>query len=899
MERNKNWHSYTNAELEREFRSDSATGLTEAEAHRRLRHGKNKIWEVKTVSVKKYLASSMLDFTTVLLILTVVAAAFFGRGNEALAVAVMLVLCRAVRVAVYIYSQRNLEKNASAALPLAKVVRGGSVRQIPADRIVTGDVIILDSGDTVPCDIRLTAADNVIVSETYVTDKEGLVKKDSSPVVSGKNKDIPLSLRTNMLYATSVVVGGFGIGMAVATGKDTLVCAREGSVEIPGGEDIPVLDKLSDWSRVCSLALVAAAFIITILGITVGSQSFFGIFLPSVAMSSACLSEFIGAVGAFSWSVSLRKDKKEGGVYKNVSTAEAAANADVLIVRSSEIFKSRKITLHSYFTDSKLKLIGTKGAEPPSELLALACYCTGMTPKGSIAKGSFGQGVRQTSIIPYDVVRSMWDEHGDKSKDPGYTILGHVTAGEEGSDGFDGTLLALENRFIFAMSGRAERIVDRCASYKEGGKIYPLDAEYRKKVLSYAAALKKHGVTVCAVAQRESPYNSMRRLSVLQNSLCFEGFIAVSDRMEEGAAAALSKFRGEGGRVMIFSDPSCADHDEDKLFCESEGVFRTGDLYLDEKESKGAGNIPLDEGTLTMIRTPGGAEGIRERLRFIGMCRAAGLRTAYVGYGVEDMWSMQRSDVSVAVPGPQGTVIPQVLRTAADGVSDTVAGGFSAAFGMIEKCRRAMFNLRNILTYLITSHSARLILMLICAVASFPVMNATHLVFWGLVLDFVTVMAIAKTPSSGGYLKASECAMPEEKSDVLYPTLFGVLCAVLSTATPFVGRAVISASGREFALSEQQMVVVMFTSCILAMPFVAAEFAGRWGLFSRESEYGKAFILPFAAAAAGIVAALASPISEIPFPGFLMCAFMLIPAVVIVAVMSVIRAAQTKQENKQ
>ena len=219
------------------------------------------------------------------------------------------------------------------------------------------------------------------------------------------------------------------------------------------------------------------------------------------------------------------------------------------------------------------------------------------------------------------------------------------------------------------------------------------------------------------------------------------------------------------------------------------------------------------------------------------------------------------------------------------------------AYRTLEKCRGALYNLRNILTYLITSHSARFILMLICAAASFPVMNATHLTFWGLILDFITVLAIAKVPSYKEHLTREDCSLPDEKTDVLYPTLYGVLCALLSCAAPFFGRAVIRLAGREFMLTEEQMVLVMFISCIIAMPFAAAEYAGRWGLFSKRSEYGKFFWASFAAAAAGVVISFTSPVTKTGFPGFLMCAFMLIPAVVMVTVMSVIRAAVRNKEN--
>ena len=76
MNRERNWHSLETADLERIFRTDGAKGLSDKEAERRLRHGKNTVWEVKTASVKRYAVRSLFDLTTVLLVLAVFAAAF-------------------------------------------------------------------------------------------------------------------------------------------------------------------------------------------------------------------------------------------------------------------------------------------------------------------------------------------------------------------------------------------------------------------------------------------------------------------------------------------------------------------------------------------------------------------------------------------------------------------------------------------------------------------------------------------------------------------------------------------------------------------------------------------------------------------------------------------------------
>ncbi len=898
MERDRNWHRLTNAQLEALFRSDSATGLSDSEAARRLRRGKNTIWHVEGTSVKKYAAKTLMDLATLLLVITVAAAAAFGGGKLAVAVLVMLAIGRSARIAAYVWAQRILEKNARAALPRAKVVRGGNVKIISADLIVPGDVIILDSGDTVPCDIRLTAADGVIVSESAVTDNSGIVSKNSAPL---EGDDIPVMLRTNMVYATSAVVSGFAIGIAVATGRDTLAAAREGVVELSDATEVPVLEKLSDWSRICSLCLTGAAFVITLIGVLIGGVGLFQVFLPSVAMAAACLSEYLGAAGALTWAVALKGDGKE--VMRSAAAAETAANADVMIIRSPKVMRSGKITLHSYYRNSKLSLMGTKGALPPQRLLALACYCTGCTPGGSLASGSFGIKTRHTGVLDYTLIRSLWECHGKKEKDPGYTIVQHIAAGEELSEDLDNVLVAKGNSFYFAAMGKVSKILSRSSSVRVGNEVVPLDDAARAKIEDYAKNLKKRGVTLCAIGFRKSHYNSLRRVSVLQTSLCFEGFFAVSDRMEEEASSMVDSFRRGGGSVVIFSD--AANADEDKYFLEAEGVLKTGDAYISAAESAAFKSRADEKGSLSVICVPDGAAGISERLRILKLYTGEDTKCVYIGCGVEDMWSMQAADVSFAVPVSASGGVPQILRTVADGIIGGSGGGFSGAFRLMEKCRHALVNIRHMLKYLIVSHVARVVLMLVGAASAMPIPSAPQLIFWGLIVDLAASAAIAAVPyvrGQNGYSASKRAyATPDDAGDVLIPTLYGALCALFATAVPFVARAVLRAAGMDAHVTDGGYMSSIFISCIFAMPFAASELAGGFGIFSRQSVYGRAFVLPYVAAVFGIAAELLMPVLGIDlgsqFPGWFITAFSVLPAALLVCVMSVVRALKNKKKS--
>lgn len=900
----KNWHYLTNAQLEALFYTDSATGLTEAEAARRLRKKRNTIWYVNSAGTKKYAAKTLMDLTTLLLAAAAAASAAFGGVAAAVSIGIMLAVSRIARIAIYIWSQRILEKNARAALPRAKVVRGGSVKIIPADMIVTGDVIILDAGDTVPCDIRLTAADGVAVSESAVTDTPGIVRKSYEPMLKNGDGEIPPMLRSNMVYATGAVVSGFAIGIAVAIGSDTLAVAREGSIELSDSSDVPVLEKLSEWSRICSLSLTGAAFIITLVGVLFGS-SLFQVFLPCAAMAAACLSEYLCAVGALAWARALKSS--EGEVMRSAAAGEAAADTRFLVLRSTKILKSGKITLHSYYRNSNLSLMGTKGVKAPGRLLALACYCTGSTPGGSLAAGSFGLSSRYTGALDYTLVRSLWEQHGKSESDPKYTIVQHISAGSEGSEGLDNVLLAKDNSFYFAVCGRLSDVLGRSSSVRIGNEVVPLNDGERAKILDYAKNLKKRGVTLCAVGFRRSHYNSLRRLSVLQTSLCFEGFFAVSERMEEGVLDKILSFKRSGSKLIVFTDT--AKCEEDKYFLEAEGVFGTEDVFISSDQCSSVKSAVPGDGSLSLICVPDGAEGIRERLRILKLCGEGeenSGKCAYIGHGVEDMWNMQAADISFAVPESASKGIPQVLRITADGMTAGEGGGFLGTFRLMEKCRHALINIRHMLKYLIVSHVARLIVLIVGAVAALPVpmLSASQVVFWGLIVDISACVAIVMSPYRDGResLMSAASSAPDDSRQVIFPTLYGALCAAFSVASPFAAAALLRAGGREVSLTGGALLGCIFVSCIFAMPFIAAETASGKGIFSKDFVWGKAFILPFAAAAVGIIAEMFTPlgkqVSGVDFSGWFMLAFSVFPTALLVGVMSVVRALGRGRSEK-
>ena len=164
------------------------------------------------------------------------------------------------------------------------------------------------------------------------------------------------------------------------------------------------------------------ALVIKAVGLFVGSGDLFEVFLPSIAMAAAGLSEYISAIGSFAWAYKLKCDTDAKSVLLKASVAEKAANTELLILRNVNVVKSKKNTLHSYYEGEKLTMMGTKGADIPAKLLRLACYCTGATPEGSVVSGALATRQKTEGVLPYALVRTLCEESREAIAKAGYVV---------------------------------------------------------------------------------------------------------------------------------------------------------------------------------------------------------------------------------------------------------------------------------------------------------------------------------------------------------------------------------------------------------------------------------------------------------------------------------------------
>ncbi|MEK7542342.1 MAG: HAD-IC family P-type ATPase, partial [Patescibacteria group bacterium] len=321
-----NWHSLTLTETANLLRTNLENGLSEkAIAYHREFFGPNKLPEEKPPSK---LILFLKQFKNPLIFILVVAgfgALFFQEYTDS------IVILSTVFINTLIgYVHENRAANALAKLkqilhPKATVIRSGHKKEILQTDLVPGDVILLNPGDKIPADARLFDCWNLEVTEAVLTG-EWLAASKRTGVLK---KTTPLADRDNMVYMGSVVESGKGKALVCSTG----IHCELGKIstlikDIKEGET-PYQKKLTRFSSIIGILIVALAFLIFVQGTLTGA-GVFEMFQLGVAIAVSAIPEGLPIAMTIVLALGMQKILKEGGLVRSLPAAETLGSTTVI-----------------------------------------------------------------------------------------------------------------------------------------------------------------------------------------------------------------------------------------------------------------------------------------------------------------------------------------------------------------------------------------------------------------------------------------------------------------------------------------------------------------------------------------------------------------------------------------
>ena len=209
-------------EVKEEFKTDLERGLTTEEVKERLeKYGSNALKEKKKTPIIVRFLEQFKDFMVIILLIAAVVSVVINPEDWIESLIILIVVLINAILGTYQESkaEKSLEALQKMSSHVAKVMRNGKLEVVPSKELVIGDIVILDTGDYVPADLRIIEAANLKSQESSLTGESVPVEKQSE-VLEG---EIGIGDRTNMLFSSSLITYGRGKGIVVETGMNTEV----------------------------------------------------------------------------------------------------------------------------------------------------------------------------------------------------------------------------------------------------------------------------------------------------------------------------------------------------------------------------------------------------------------------------------------------------------------------------------------------------------------------------------------------------------------------------------------------------------------------------------------------------------------------------------------------------
>lgn len=753
------WHLRDPDAVASVLKSDIYRGLDKAEVRRRRRRdGKNNIWHVKRTSAWEHAVNSMGDLTCTVLVIAALTAALFERSVIAATVCVILLVGIAFRVMTYVKARHILEALADEAVPSATVIREGAAYVVRADDIVAGDVVVLGTGDIVPCDGRIVYGDEVRVSEKGITEnKTSVIKRDTVILTDTPGAEMPCEYRVNMLFAGSAILSGECRIMATACGDDALVSMRRGGLLVSSGDDVPVMTSLAEWCRRGTVVTLLLVFLLSTLSIGLhllhgGIFSLPAAFIDAMALAAASLSSYLMTTGYIALTVPVRRvaENKSGrGVVKDISCISKIADADYVIAADISAFKSGGVTYTWYFADGEMHRVKKNGAGAARLLADVSRTVVSADSKASLAANGYTGD--ETAML-------LEKLRGSAKKEHSLDVSQYCPAEEypvdykcdraAGGDAIHNVIVRRGTDFEIHLSGSIHDVLGFCDKYSEGGAEKRLSDEMRKRILAIATSVESRGGVVIAKAHRRSIYTTLKRLSVLQSNMCFDGFVVAEEALEAGVDVLCRDIGASALRVAVLSSNTV----RDKGYLVNAGLVPEDAPVVtcrDVLEGKAIPDGSIIVAVPQKSEDSGGKIDAPMKVRIATVMKLADAKKNAVVITADpsEAGMITEGAVGAAVSKSDRRPIPQTLKRRAEiSVYPSAVSGFGGFCETVRTVSAAVCSLENLkkaALYTVTSQFARFMCMLLSVIFDVEAMNAATILLLGMVFDFAAVLVLS------------------------------------------------------------------------------------------------------------------------------------------------------------
>jgi P-type Ca2+ transporter type 2C len=760
-----NWHSLGTEEVLKQLKTLADQGLSEEEAALRLEQfGPNQLTEKPPTSFWHMLWEQFNNFVVMLLIVASVISALLGDYIEAAAIMAIVILNAALGVIQERRAEQALAALKKLAAPDAHVIRAGSRKVIPSSQVVPGDLVLLESGNYIPADVRLIEAINLRIEEAALTGESVPVQKDAMMRLEA---DIPLGDRKNTAFMGTLVSYGRGRGVVVSTGMHTQIGLIAEMLQSVEEEETPLQKRLDQLGRTLGWAALAVCALVFIVGWLRG-QNPLDMFIIAVSLAIAAVPEGLPAVVTISLALGMREMIKRHALIRKLSSVETLGSTTVICSDKTGTLTQNEMTATKMWVDGEVFSITGGGYAPVGEFIKenesidLKDYPGALTnlwvaalnndagleisgeDDGKPSYRMVGDPTEGALIVATAKAGTMTDELNsaypriqevpfDSSRKRMITIHKIQAPSPADISPFDSD----EKREWYAITvkGAPDLVLDLCESFQRmDDRVQILDEPTRMQILTANDRMTQDALRVLGMAYRVTPdMPDISKLDDLERGLVFAGLIGMIDPPRPEVPPALQTGRKAGIRtVMITGDYA----NTARAIAESIGLLHPGHQVLTGPELNDLDDLELQhqvKNTDVFARV-----SPEHKMRIVEALRANSEVVAMTGDGVNDAPSIKRADIGIAM-GITGT---DVAKESADMV--LTDDNYASIVAAVEQGRIIYSNIRKFVYYLLSCNMAEIVIIFLGTLfsGSSP-LTAIQLLWLNLITDGAPALALA------------------------------------------------------------------------------------------------------------------------------------------------------------
>ena len=697
----------------------AANGLASQKVQHRLQqNGPNVIPSKKTRSIWQLFFKQFADFMIIVLIAAALISGLIGELIDSAAIFIILLLNAVVGTIQEFRAQQALEALQKMASPSATVLRDGQTFTLPEEKLVVGDIVLIEAGNITPADMRLIKVEELQVNESSITGESQSIIKQHTKI---KDNNLFTGDQKNCVFKGSLITHGRATGVVFATGLNTEIGKIATLLQQEDDTKTPLQIRLMKFGRHLATAILCICAILLLLGLMQG-QPLVLMFLTSVSLAVAAIPEALPAVITISLALGARKLLKQQALVRNLPAVETLGSVTFICTDKTGTLTQNKMTLERVF----------EGHQQTSHL---AKDYTGLGEAFGEAL-AISNDVMQKDGIPFGEPTEMalfeYAKHSGFDKDK---LIQHMP--RQAAIAFDSqrkimtTLHRNSSGVVAYVKGATEEVLDCCLMARQ------INLK-KSQILAQAEQLANDGYRVLAFASRH--FESMPEnidADTIERNLTFLGLVALTDPLRTEVPKAMADCISAGITPVIIT----GDHRGTALAIAKRLDIAKGEpKMLDGKELDLISNQELVN-IVSSIQLFSRVSPI-QKLKIVKALQDNNQFVAMTGDGVNDAPALQRANIGIAM-GKAGT---DVARGAADMV--LLDDDFSTIVSSVKAGRRIFDNIRKFIKDTMSSNSGEIWTLFLAPLCGLPIpLLPIHILWINLVTDGLPGLAFSAEPA--------------------------------------------------------------------------------------------------------------------------------------------------------